>query len=114
MMSDSNNVHLEDLCSVIRSKNAGPFLITLDIIFQDSSSYYAIKDNNLITKCTISEVYNISESEVVVLEHIDSLHAIKATLKRHYPSGSPGDTDVYGMNQEGPLLQLTFPLSIFD
>jgi hypothetical protein len=113
MMTDSNSIYLEDLCSVLRSKNAGPFLITLDIMFRDSSIYYAIKANNLVTKATIAEAYNISESNVVVLEHIDNLHSIKATLKRHYPSGSPGDADVYGMNQEGPLLGLRFPLSIF-
>jgi len=113
-MTEPSTVYLEDLCSVIRSKNAGPFLITLDMMFKEASTYNAIKDSDSISKTTIAQAYGITIDEVLVLEYIDSLHAIKATIKRQYASGSPGDADVYGMNQEGPLLGLSFPTSMFD
>jgi len=50
---------------------------------------------------------------VVNFETFDNVSAIKATIKRKVSSGSPGDTDCYGMNQEAPLLQLSFPEEVF-
>ena len=105
---------LQDLCSVLRSKNAGPFLITLDMMFDDQFVYNTIKAKQLITKQVVAAQYGISDREVVVFEYIDDLKAIKATLKRRLPSGSPGDPDCYGMNQEGPLLYLQFPRTAFE
>ena len=107
-------VRLEDLCSVLRSKNAGPFLVTLDIMFRDGRIYEVVKEKDLITKNLIAYMYGISSSDVVVLEHIDNLNAVKATIRRRLPSGSPGDADCYGMNQEGPLLYIRFPGEVFQ
>ena len=80
-MTEPSTVYLEDLCSVIRSKNAGPFLITLDMMFKEASIYNAIKNATFISKTTIAQAYGITIDEVLVLEYIDSLHAIKATIK---------------------------------
>jgi hypothetical protein len=107
------SVRLEDLCSVLRSKNAGPFLITLDMIFRDEQVYRVISEKKLITAELIAHMYGISVGDVVVLEQIDHLKAIKATIRRRVPSGSPGDPDCYGMNQEGPLLAVRFPGEVF-
>lgn len=41
-----NQSSLYELASVIRSKNSGPFQITLDVLFDDSELYYKIKEKN--------------------------------------------------------------------
>ncbi len=109
-----DSVRLEDLCSVLRSKNAGPFLITLDMMFKDGRVYQAVKAKGLISKELVAQVYGIPLQDVAVMEYIDSVNAVKATFKRRLPSGSPGDPDCYGMNQEGPLLYVKFPRDAFE
>lgn len=110
----SDFVYLEELCPVLRSKNAGPFLVTLDMIFKDREVYNLVKRKQLITKELISEIYNIPLDDVAVIEYVDAVGAVKATNKRKYSSGSPGDTDCYGMVQETPLLYLKFPRDTFE
>ena len=108
------HVYLEDLCSVLRSKNAGPYLITLDLIFKERPAYEVVKREGLITRDLVAEMYGIPTKDVVVLEYIDVLHAIKVTYKRRRPAGSPGDTDCFGMNQEAPLLYIKLPKQLFQ
>ncbi len=102
----TKSARLEDLCSVIRSKNAGPFLITLDMIFKDQVAYDAVATPRLITRELVAGRYNLSPDDVVVVEYIDALRAVKVTYKRPVAAGSPGDSDCFGMNQEGPLLDI--------
>ena len=108
-MTLDESVRLEDLCSVLRSKNAGPYLITLDLIFKEKPVYEAVKKKGLISRELVASLYGIPAEDVVVMEYIDNLNAAKVTYKRRRPAGSPGDTDCFGMNQEGPLLYVKFP-----
>jgi uncharacterized protein DUF4387 len=110
----SDQVRLEDLCTVLRSKNAGPFLITLDMIFKDRNVYKVVADRQSITKALIAERYALDVDDVVAVEYIDGLNAVKATYKRRLPAGRPGDPDCYGMAQEGPLLDILFPRDMFE
>jgi Domain of unknown function (DUF4387) len=110
----SDQVRLEDLCTVLRSKNAGPFLITLDMIFKDGKVYKVIAERRSITEALIAERYALDVDDVVAVEYIDGLNAVKATYKRRLPAGRPGDPDCYGMSQEGPLLDIQFPRDMFE
>ncbi len=105
--------YLSEMCQVLRSKNAGPFRITLDILFPNHEDYRTIVDRKLLTKDVIANAYGIPGKEVVNFETFDNVSAIKATIKRKISCGSPGDSDCYGMNQEAPLLQLSFPEELF-
>ena len=62
----SNTVRLEDMCSVIRSKNAGPYLITLDMIFKDRDAYESVAKEHLITRELIAERYRMPLDAVPV------------------------------------------------
>lgn len=106
-------MRLEDLCAVCRSKNAGPFLITLDMIFKDPAAYRVVAERRLITEDLVAERYRIPSEDVVAIEYINGLNAVKATYKRRLPAGSPGDPDCFGMNQEAPLLDISFPADLF-
>ncbi len=98
--------HILDVAKVIRSKNAGPFELTLDIIFKDAKSYAQFQKQNMLTEATVSNLYQIPKNDVHSIIYFDVANAVKITIKRVLPSGSPGDTDVYGAQQHAPLLNL--------
>ena len=102
-------IFLEDLCNVLRSKNAGPFRVSIDIMFREPRDYRNVVDRKLLTKEIVAQACGIPVEDVTHFETFDNVSAIKATIKRKIASGSPGDSDCYGMNQEGPLLQISFP-----
>ena len=102
-------VALSTLASVIRSKNAGPFELTFDIMFNDEATYQAVKKSGVITAGRIAEIYGVSHNEVLVCRTYDPALAFKITIRRPVGSGSPGDSDVYGCQQHMPLTDIDIP-----
>ena len=102
---------LYDLAKVIRSKNSGPFAITLDVLFDNPEIYKSIKENNLITKPLISELYGIAEENITQIVFFDPAMGFKITFDRKVSSGTSFDTDVYGAQQHAPLGELMIPIS---
>lgn len=99
---------LAELTSVLRSKNAGALLCTLDLMFDDVAVYEKVRDSGVITQSLIASLYNVSHNEVSIIPY-DVAMAIKITVPRLVPSGSFGDTDIYGAQQHGPLLDIEIP-----
>ena len=48
---------LADIASLIRSKNAGPFTLTFDIMFRDLASYRRVKDSGALNPATFARLY---------------------------------------------------------
>lgn len=99
---------LGDLASVIRSKNAGPFQVTIDIMFGNADDYHRVLRSGAFSAAEIARRYRIAESEVAVIA-FERVHAIKITIPRRWGargSGSAGDRDVYGAQQHGPIVDL--------
>lgn len=99
---------LGELASVIRSKNAGPFQVTIDIMFADAADYRRTLQSRAFTAAEIARRYGIGEAEVAVIP-FERVRAIKITIPRRWGSrgsGSMGDRDVYGAQQHGPLVDL--------
>lgn len=101
----ARTVALSDLAAIIRSKNAGPFRVTLDILFTDPGTYRRVRDSGAVTAETVAAAYGISRSEVSSLFNVDMANAIKVTLRRR-AQGAFGETDMYGCQQHAPLLSL--------
>ncbi len=97
-----------ELARVVRSKNAGPYELTLDIIFRDAGIYRQIRDGNRIDRALIAGLYGIQEGAVQDIIYFDPASAVKIVLPRRIVSGSAGDTDVYGAQQHAPLLNIEF------
>lgn len=97
---------LPQIASVIRSKNSGPYELTLDVIFKDKESFEKACQAKVINKATIAKLYGIREEDVIGIVEFSPANAIKATIVRPYPSGALGETDVYGAQQHAPLLDL--------
>ncbi len=99
---------LQEIAKVIRSKNAGALLLTLDVMFDNEDAYQRVCDSGVLNPRTISSLYNVSDNQVEITP-FDVALAIKITLPRAIPSGSPGDSDVYGAQQHAPLMELQIP-----
>ena len=96
------------VAQVIRSKNSGPYELTLDIIFKERRYYELFKKKKLITADKIAALYGVDKAAVLKIIYFEPSQAIKVTLKRKIPSGTPGDTDIYGAQQHAPLLNIKF------
>jgi len=103
-------VKLSTLAKTVRSKNAGVDKITFDIIFADAESYERVKRSGAITKASVARLYGIPEARISDFVVFDPASAIKFTVYRSRPSGSPGDTDIFGAQQYAPLLDLEIPV----
>jgi hypothetical protein len=102
---------LNDLAKTIRSKNAGTDKITFDIIFRESANYELVKNSGCITKSTMAKLFNISEDRICDFVEYNPAFAIKFTIYRPAPSGSPGERDIFGCQQYPPLLDIEIPVS---
>ncbi len=99
-----------DAARVVRSKNAGPFELTMDIIFKEKGYYDTVKKRGLITADVIAGLYKIDPSAVRKIIFFDPANAVKILFKREIVSGSGGDTDVYGAQQHAPLFKLNLDI----
>lgn len=101
--------NIRELAAVIRSKNAGPYQLTFDLIFKNEEIYEKVKESGIINSDLIADLYDIPVDEVISVISYDAARAIKATIKRPRPSGALGETDVYGAQQHAPLLNIEIP-----
>ncbi len=99
---------LAELTGVLRSKNAGALLVTLDMLFEDQATYERVRDSGVLTEDLIAQLYNVSHNQVTIVPY-DVAMAIKITVPRLVPSGGFGDTDIYGAQQHAPLLNIDVP-----
>ena len=101
---------LHELAKTIRSKNAGTDRITFDIIFREKKIYELVKSSKCISKESIAALFNISLERICDFVEYDPAYAIKFTIQRTLPSGSPGESDIFGSQQYPPLLDIEIPL----
>ena len=99
---------LHELARLIRSKNAGPFELTIDVMFEDLDAYQRVKASGILTPARVAAIYGVDQSEVVVFD-ADLALAIKISLPRPSPSGSFTDTDIFGGQFHSPLVRLAVP-----
>jgi hypothetical protein len=97
---------LSDLAKTIRSKNAGVDKITFDIIFTDRAVYDKVRQSKALTSATVAKLYGIDEKRLADFVEYDPACAIKFTIYRLRPSGSAGDSDIFGAQQYAPLLDV--------
>jgi hypothetical protein len=100
---------LYEMADVIRSKNAGPLLTTIDLLFDEPRTFDRVVAGEVLTPGLVAELYAVSPEEVKVVI-FDAARAIKITFPRAGPtSGAPGDRDVYGAQQHGPIGRVEVP-----
>jgi len=100
---------LVDLAQMLRSKNSGPFLITLDVFFSEEAIYRRVVDSGSVSEENILKLYHLKASELCGIYFFDAALGIKITYRRPVSSGTCGDSDVYGAQQHAPLMELLIP-----
>ena len=96
-------MRLADIAQVIRSKNAGPRRLTLDLMFASEADYQRVAQSPALGPARVAALYRVAVEDVTVIPYPVG-RAIKIVLARKIMAGDPGDFDVYGAQQHAPLL----------
>lgn len=104
----SKTITLGQAACVLRSKNSGPFYITLDVLFDNEGMYQAVKRQHTVTSEVVARLYRLPIEDVSEVAYFDSALGLKVTIARRISSGSMLDTDVYGAQHHAPLMKLSF------
>jgi hypothetical protein len=97
---------LGDLALEVRSKNAGPFWMTLEAFMPDERTY-RIADA-LITAELISELYHVPPAALQIFR-IPELCVVKVSFPRPITQGSLHDRDMHAGQHHVPLATMVVP-----
>tara|TARA_B100001093_G_scaffold496536_1_gene542319 strand:+ start:1549 stop:1863 length:315 start_codon:yes stop_codon:yes gene_type:complete len=97
-----------ELAKLVRSKNAGPFVMTIDIMFADSETYELVKKTGILNRRMVSEIYQMSENQVQFFE-VDNCYAFKISIPRPCFQGDIRDSDSHAGQQYAPFVDLMVP-----
>lgn len=106
--ANSGPTPLWQLAKLIRSKNAGPFNLTIDIMFDNPGDYRRVKESGVITAESMSGWYGVPVDVIRVYEH-DLSMSIKVSFPRPTPSGSVSDTDLFGGTFHSVFVDVAIP-----
>jgi hypothetical protein len=99
---------LHELTALIRSKNAGPFVLTFDIIFRDRAAYLRTRASGVLSAATFGALFQVPEQEVRFFDCENAL-AMKFSIRRPVFQGDLGDSDMHGGQQFVPLMDVEVP-----
>ena len=88
-------MRLGDVARLVRSKNAGPFMLTIDVMVDDGATFDRVVESGVLDPRRIAEVYGADPAAIMSFVLRDAL-TVKISFPRDVPSGSFGDSDVYG------------------
>ena len=77
---------LKDVCRYVRSKNAGPFWVTVDLFFDSPDSYGWYHADPAISAESIAAIYGVDAAHVKRFE-VKSLNMVKISYPRTTPQG---------------------------
>lgn len=96
---------LMDYTKMLRSKNAGPLWLTMDLAFGDKSTLIKVLESGVLREDTIASLYHVPADMVKIIPY-PVVNAIKITIPRTHPSGDLLDSDIYGCQQHMALANL--------
>ena len=99
---------LASLATLIRSKNAGPFSLTFDIMFPDEQTYLKVKRSGALNANMFAKLYHCALETVRFFE-CDNALAFKFSMPRPISQGNLGDGDLHGGQQFALLMEVEVP-----
>ena len=99
---------IADLAHEVRSKNAGPFWVTLELFMRDDDGYRIVADETFINERVVADLYRVDES-TIQLFRIPSLRVVKISFPRPVSQGSLRDRDMHAGQHHVPLALLPVP-----
>jgi hypothetical protein len=98
---------IDDVASVLRSKNAGPFFFTIDVFLPDKELFERVSD--FLTVDRVAQAYRVPTSEIQGIYRLESALAVKVTIRKQVLADDPGNTDVIASQQHLPLAWISLP-----
>lgn len=96
---------VSEVCRHVRSKNAGPFWITLDLSFRDQEAFDTYADAAALQPEAIGARYGVAPS---LVKHflVPELLVLKISYPRMKPQGGSVERDMHGGQQYIRLLDV--------
>ena len=96
---------LSDVCRHVRSKNAGPFWITVDLSFPDRASFDRYAHIAPLQPLAIAALFDIDPAQVKRFL-LPELSVVKISYPRKRPQGGALERDMHGGQQYIRLLDV--------
>lgn len=105
---------LSDISEVLRSKNAGPYEITIDVMFHTELHYLSVKKSNFLSRENVARALGVSEDDIVWMGFYEPALAFKVTIPRFRggkksSAGSFMENDIHGSQQHLGISSLELP-----
>ena len=97
---------LGDIALEVRSKNAGPFWMTLEAFMADDAGYRAA--DAVIREEVVAELYRVAPSAIRIFR-LPELRVVKVSFPRPLVQGSLHDRDMHAGQHHVPLAGLPIP-----
>jgi hypothetical protein len=94
-----------EVCRHVRSKNAGPFWVTVDLFFPNEELFRRYRDAPALGPEAFARLYETDPALVKRLP-VDNLHMIKISFPRAKPQGWMGERDMHAGQQYARLLDV--------
>lgn len=107
-VTTSQTQTLGEIAKLIRSKNAGPWMLTIDVMLPDEQTYQNIVQSNVLTAENVGPLLGVNPQDINVYQYAPA-HTIKLSFPRAFPNGHPKDTDIFGGQQFAPLVNIAVP-----
>ncbi len=96
---------LSEVCRHVRSKNAGPFWITLDFWFKDRESFDRYSQSKALQPESIGALFGADPAQIKAFL-VPNLCAVKVSYPRACAQGGVLERDMHGGQQYVRLLDL--------
>jgi hypothetical protein len=107
-MNPQTSTPLGQLARLIRSKNAGPWTLTIDVMLRDSQTYGRVVASGVLAAERVGPLLGVDPQSIDVF-HYAPANTVKLSFPRRVPNGHPEDTDIFGGQQFAPLVALMVP-----
>ncbi|MFJ8785260.1 MULTISPECIES: DUF4387 domain-containing protein [unclassified Streptomyces] len=99
---------LGDFAIEVRSKNAGPFWVTMETFMKDSVGYAIAADETFLNEQVIADLYGVDAAQVQFFR-IPALNVVKISFPRPVTQGGIHDRDIHAGQHHVPLATLKVP-----
>ncbi|WP_418319394.1 DUF4387 domain-containing protein [Piscinibacter sakaiensis] len=96
---------LSEVCHDIRSKNAGPFWITVDLFFHGREAFDRYAQTSLLQPQALAKVFDV-QAEQVGCYPVPELCVLKISYPRKDPQGGMIERDLHGGQQFARLVDI--------
>lgn len=96
---------VRDVCRHVRSKQAGPFWVTVDLFFDGEESFRRYSESPALSPDLFARLYGTDATQVKRFP-VEDLCVLKISYPRPSPQGGPEERDLHSGQQFVRLLDV--------